>query len=92
MPASAPGVFTTAILLFIAAWNEFLFARTFISDQALYTAPVAVAQFEGAHIAAARPWGQISAAAVATTMPLVLLVLIFQRRIIPGLTSDAIKG
>lgn len=92
IPLAAPGVFTTAILLFIAAWNEFLFARTFISDQALYTAPVAVAQFEGADIAAARPWGQISAAAVVTTLPLVLLVLLFQRRIISGLTAGAIKG
>lgn len=92
IPLAAPGVFTTAILLFIAAWNEFLFARTFISDQALYTAPVAVAQFEGADIAAATPWGQISAAAVATTLPLVLLVLVFQRRIISGLTAGAIKG
>ena len=92
VPLAAPGVVTTAILLFIAAWNEFLFARTFISDQALYTAPVAVAQFEGADIAAATPWGQISAAAVATTLPLVLLVLIFQRRIISGLTAGAIKG
>ncbi len=92
VPLAAPGVFTTAILLFIAAWNEFLFARTFLSDQALYTAPVAVAQFEGADIAAARPWGEISAAAVATTLPLVLLVLVFQRRIISGLTAGAIKG
>jgi multiple sugar transport system permease protein len=92
VPLAAPGVFTTAILLFIAAWNEFLFARTFISDQSLYTAPVAVAQFEGADIAAATPWGQISAAAIATTLPLVLLVLIFQRRIISGLTAGAIKG
>ena len=92
IPLAAPGVFTTAILLFIAAWNEYLFARTFISDQALYTAPVAVAQFEGADIAAARPWGEISAAAVATTLPLVVLVLLFQRRIISGLTAGAIKG
>lgn len=92
VPLAAPGVVTTAILLFIAAWNEFLFARTFISDQSLYTAPVAVAQFEGADIAAATPWGQISAAAVATTLPLVLLVLVFQRRIISGLTAGAIKG
>lgn len=92
IPLAAPGVFTTAILIFIAGWNEYLFARTFISDQALYTAPVAVAQFEGADIAAARPWGEISAAAVATTLPLVVLVLVFQRRIISGLTAGAIKG
>ena len=92
VPLAAPGVFTTAILLFIQAWNEFLFARTFMSVQDQYTAPVAVAQFEGADIAAATPWGEISAAAVATTLPLVVLVLVFQRRIISGLTAGAVKG
>ena len=91
-PLAAPGVFTTAILLFIAAWNEFLFARTFMSLQSAYTAPVAIAQFEGADVAAATPWGQISAAAVAITLPLVLLVLLFQRRIVAGLTAGAVKG
>lgn len=92
VPLAAPGVFTTAILLFIFAWNEFLFARTFMSVQEQYTAPVAVAQFEGADIAAATPWGEISAAAVVTTLPLVFLVLVFQRRIISGLTAGAVKG
>lgn len=92
VPLAAPGVFTTAILLFIFAWNEFLFARTFMSVQEQYTAPVAVAQFEGADIAAATPWGEIAAAAVATTLPLVILVLVFQRRIIAGLTAGAVKG
>jgi multiple sugar transport system permease protein len=92
VPLAAPRVFTTAILLFIHAWNEFLFARTFMSVQDQYTAPVAVAQFEGADIAAATPWGEISAAAVATTLPLVILVLVFQRRIISGLTAGAVKG
>jgi multiple sugar transport system permease protein len=92
VPLAAPGVFTTAILLFIYAWNEFLFARTFMSLQSQYTAPVAVAQFEGADISAATPWGEIAAAAVATTLPLVLLVLAFQRRIIAGLTAGAVKG
>lgn len=91
-PLAAPGVFTTAILLFIAAWNEFLFARTFISQQNQYTAPVAIAQFEGADIAAATPWGEISAAAAVSTIPLVVLVLLFQRRIIAGLTAGAVKG
>ena len=91
-PLAAPGVFTTAILLFIAAWNEFLFARTFMSVQDQYTAPVAIAQFEGADIAAATPWGEISAAAVVSTLPLVILVLLFQRRIIAGLTAGAVKG
>ncbi len=91
-PLAAPGVFTTAILLFIAAWNEFLFARTFISVQDQYTAPVAIAQFEGADIAAATPWGEIAAAAIVSTLPLVVLVLLFQRRIIAGLTAGAVKG
>jgi multiple sugar transport system permease protein len=91
-PLAAPGVFTTAILLFIAAWNEFLFARTFMSLQSAYTAPVAIAQFEGADVAAATAWGEISAAAVAVTLPLVVLVLIFQRRIVGGLTAGAVKG
>ncbi|MDP9370011.1 MAG: carbohydrate ABC transporter permease [Chloroflexota bacterium] len=92
VPLAAPGVFTTAILLFIAAWNEFLFARTFISVQDQYTAPVAIAQFEGADIAAATPWGEIAAAAIVSTLPLVVLVLLFQRRIIAGLTAGAVKG
>ncbi len=91
-PLAAPGVFTTAILLFIAAWNEFLFARTFMSVQDQYTAPVAIAQFEGADIAAATPWGEIAAAAVVSTLPLIVLVLLFQRRIIAGLTAGAVKG
>jgi len=91
-PLAAPGVFTTAILLFIAAWNEFLFARTFMSVQDQYTVPVAIAQFEGADIAAATPWGEIAAAAVVATLPLVILVLLFQRRIIAGLTAGAVKG
>lgn len=91
-PLAAPGVFTTAILLFIASWNEFLFARTFMSKVEELTAPVAVAQFEGADIAAVTPWGEISAAAIATTIPLVILVLVFQRRIVAGLTAGAVKG
>lgn len=91
-PLAAPGVFTTAILLFIAAWNEYLFARTFMSVENQYTAPVAIAQFEGADFSAATPWGEIAAAAVVSTLPLVILVLIFQRRIIAGLTAGAVKG
>ena len=91
-PLAAPGVFTTAILLFIASWNDFLFARTFMSKVEQLTAPVAVAQFEGSDIAAATPWGEISAAAIATTIPLVILVLVFQRRIVAGLTAGAVKG
>ncbi|HZO27163.1 MAG TPA: carbohydrate ABC transporter permease [Chloroflexota bacterium] len=92
VPLAAPGVFTAAILLFIHAWNEFLFARTFMSQPNRLTATVAIAQFEGADIAAQYPWGQITAASIVITLPLVLLVLIFQRRIVSGLTAGAVKG
>jgi len=92
VPLSAPGVFTAAILLFIQAWNEFLFARTFMSQPNRLTATVAIAQFEGADIAAQYPWGQITAASIVITLPLVVLVLLFQRRIISGLTAGAVKG
>lgn len=92
MPLAAPGVFTTAILIFIAAWNEYLFARTFMSTQDAYTVTVAIAQFEGADMASSTPWGEIAAGAVIITLPLVLLVLIFQRRIVAGLTAGAVKG
>jgi len=91
-PLAAPGVFTAAILLFIQAWNEFLFARTFMSDPHRLTATVAIAQFEGADVAAQYPWGQITAASIVITLPLVVLVLLFQRRIISGLTAGAVKG
>jgi multiple sugar transport system permease protein len=92
VPLAAPGVFTAAILLFIQAWNEFLFARTFMSQPERLTATVAIAQFEGADAAAQYPWGQITAASIVITLPLVVLVLLFQRRIISGLTAGAVKG
>jgi multiple sugar transport system permease protein len=92
VPLAAPGVFTAAILLFIQAWNEFLFARTFMSQPNRLTATVAIAQFEGADQAAQYPWGQITAASIVITLPLVILVLLFQRRIISGLTAGAVKG
>jgi multiple sugar transport system permease protein len=92
VPLAAPGVFTAAILLFIHAWNEFLFARTFMSQPNRLTATVAIAQFEGADIAAQYPWGQITAASIVITLPLVVLVLLFQRRIVSGLTAGAVKG
>lgn len=92
VPLAAPGVFTAAILLFIHAWNEFLFARTFMSQPNRLTATVAIAQFEGADLAAQYPWGQITAASIVITLPLVILVLVFQRRIVSGLTAGAVKG
>ncbi len=91
-PLAAPGVFTAAILLFIHAWNEFLFARTFMTQPNRLTATVAIAQFEGADLAAQYPWGEITAASIVITLPLVVLVLLFQRRIISGLTAGAVKG
>jgi multiple sugar transport system permease protein len=91
-PLAAPGVFTAAILLFIHAWNEFLFARTFMTQPNRLTATVAIAQFEGADLAAEYPWGEITAASIVITLPLVVLVLLFQRRIISGLTAGAVKG
>jgi len=91
-PLAAPGVFTAAILLFISAWNEFLFARTFMSEERKLTATVVIAQFEGADVGTAYPWGQITAASIVITLPLIILVLLFQRRIISGLTAGAVKG
>jgi multiple sugar transport system permease protein len=92
VPLSAPGVVTAAILLFIAAWNEFLFARTFMTREDMLTATVVIAGFEGADVTAVYPWGQITAGSIVITLPLILVVLIFQRRLVSGLTSGAIKG
>ncbi len=91
LPLSVPGIVTAAILIFINAWNDFLFARTFTSKDSTFTAPVAVSQFTGLSDTN-EPWAQISAGAVILTIPLVLLVLFFQRRIISGITSGAVKG
>ncbi len=89
LPLSAPGIFTTAILVFIFSWNEFLFALTFTSTPASRTIPVAIALFPGLHEV---PWGDIAAASVVVTLPLIFVVLTFQRRIIEGLTAGAVKG
>jgi multiple sugar transport system permease protein len=89
IPLAAPGVFTTAILVFIGAWNEFLFAFSFMSKDIMRTVPVGIAMFPGEHDL---PWGDISAASVIVTVPLIIIVLVFQRRIISGLTSGAVKG
>lgn len=91
VPLAAPGVFTCAILVFISAWNEFLFARTFMNNARSYTVPVALQLFEGVGDYTI-PWGQIAAASVVVTLPLIVLVLVFQKRIVAGLTSGAVKG
>ncbi|MBI5630901.1 MAG: carbohydrate ABC transporter permease [Elusimicrobia bacterium] len=90
-PLSAPAVATTAILIFIFSWNEFLLALTFISKDSVRTVPVGIALLSGVTVYEV-PWDQISAAVVVTTMPVVLMVLAFQRRIIEGLTAGAVKG
>ncbi|MDR0555900.1 MAG: carbohydrate ABC transporter permease [Holosporaceae bacterium] len=91
MPILKPAVVTTGLLAFIAAWNEFLFALTFTLTNQARTVPVSLALFSGAS-QHELPYGQIMAASVVVTLPLVLLVLVFQRRIISGLTAGSIKG
>ena len=91
MPLMWPALVTTGLLAFIAAWNEFLFALTFTSSDVQRTVPVAIALLSGASNFEI-PWGNIMAASVIVTVPLVVLVLIFQRRIISGLTAGGVKG
>jgi multiple sugar transport system permease protein len=91
LPLAAPGTFTAAILVFIFAWNDFLFANTLTSTNAARTVPATLAFFTGAS-QFEQPIGVISAAAVLVTIPIVVMVLIFQRRIVAGLTAGAVKG
>jgi ABC-type glycerol-3-phosphate transport system permease component len=89
IPLAAPGLATTAILTFLYSWNEFLFALSFTLGPERYTVPVAIALFRGQYQV---PWGQILAAAVVATLPVVAVVLAFQRHIVQGLTAGAVKG
>jgi multiple sugar transport system permease protein len=89
-PVAAPGIFSTMLLAFIFAFNEFLFALMLTTDHSARTIPVGIALFEGLH--GQIPWGEIMAAATITTIPVVILTLVFQRRIIQGLTRGAVKG
>lgn len=89
IPLTAPGVFTVAILSFIAVWNDFLFGLTLTSDSKAQPVTVAIANFNGEHTI---PWGEIAAAGVVVMVPLVIMVLILQRRIVSGLTAGAVKG
>jgi trehalose/maltose transport system permease protein len=91
LPLMWPAMVTTGLLAFIAAWNEFLFALTFTSSNATRTVPVAIALLSGASQFEI-PWGTIMAASVIVTVPLVVLVLIFQRKIVSGLTAGGVKG
>jgi multiple sugar transport system permease protein len=90
-PLAAPGVFTTAILVFIFAWNDFVFAVSLTSTTAAQTVPAAISQFPGAS-QFQQPTGSIAAAAVVVTVPIIIMVLFFQRRIVAGLTAGAVKG
>ncbi|MCG6970117.1 MAG: carbohydrate ABC transporter permease [Gammaproteobacteria bacterium] len=90
-PLAAPGVFTAAILVFIFAWNDFLFAASLTSTNDARTVPAAIAFFTGSS-RFELPAGSIAAASVVVTVPVMIVVLIFQRRIVSGLTSGAVKG
>ena len=93
LPLIAPGLVTTGLLAFISAWNEYLYALSFIQSPDKYTVPLAITSFVSKTGSAfAVPWGQVMAATVIVTVPLLALVLIFQKRIIAGLTAGAVKG
>ncbi len=89
IPVAAPAVFTTALLVFIYAWNEFFFALLINTDPSVQTLPVGIAKFPGEYEV---PWGELAAAGVVTTLPLVLLVLVLQERIRSGLTAGVGKA
>ena len=89
VPLALPGLAATAILTFVYSWNEFLFALSFTLGPERQTVPVAIALFRGQYQV---PWGQVLAAAIVATTPVALLVLLFQRRIVQGLTAGAVKG
>ena len=88
-PLAIPGIATTSILTFVYCWNEFLFALSFTVSPERQTVPVAIALFRGRYLV---PWGEILAASIITTIPVVTLVLLAQRRIVQGLTAGAVKG
>ncbi len=89
LPLAAPGLFTAAILTFIYAWNEFFFALLILTQPDKQTLPVGIALFQGEFT---MPWGELAAASVMATLPLVVLVLLFQRWIVSGLSAGAVKG
>lgn len=89
LPLAAPGLFTASILVFIHVWNEFFFALLILTNPALQTLPVGIALFPGEYT---MPWGEIAAASTIATLPLIALTLIFQRRIVRGLSAGAVKG
>jgi trehalose/maltose transport system permease protein len=91
LPLAAPGLVTTGLLAFIGTWNEYLFALTFTQDWNSKTVPLAIVAFAG-NTSFEIPWGARLAASLTITMPLILLVMVFQRKILAGLTAGAVKG
>jgi len=91
LPLTMPGLVSTGLLAFIQAWNEFLFALTFTVTDTMKTVPVVISQFSGS-TSFEQPWGSIMAGSMVVTIPLVILVMIFQYRIVEGLTAGAVKG
>ncbi len=92
LPLTAPALVTTGLLAFISAWNEYLFALTFtVINPGARTVTVAIAQFGGT-VSRQEPIAEIMAASIVVTIPLLILVMIFQRRIVEGLTAGAVKG
>jgi ABC-type glycerol-3-phosphate transport system permease component len=89
IPLAAPGVFSVMILSFIAVWNDFLFGFTLTSDERAQPVTVGITHFSSEHVIA---YGQLAAASIIVTIPLVLMVLLLQRRIVAGLTAGAVKG
>jgi multiple sugar transport system permease protein len=89
LPVVTPGLVTAALLAFVFTWNEFLFALTFTATEAARTAPVEISLFPGLHEV---PWGEIAAAAMIVTLPILVIVIAVQRRIVAGLTAGAVKG
>ncbi len=89
LPLTRPAIFTTAIIVFIFAWNEFIFALTFTATPASQTIPVGIALFPGVYEV---PWGDIAAASIIVTAPLIVLVIMLQKQIIAGLLSGSVKG
>jgi ABC-type glycerol-3-phosphate transport system permease component len=89
LPLAAPGLAATAILTFLYCWNEFLFALSFTLGPDRQTVPVAIALFRGRYQV---PWGEVLAAAVVASIPVAVIVLAFQRRIVQGLTAGSVKG
>ncbi len=89
LPLATPGIFTAAILTFIYSWNEFFFALLILTQPDKHTLPLGIALFQGEFTI---PWGELAAASVLATLPLVFIVLLCQRWIISGLSAGAVKG